>query len=69
MKNFSNKGKAVLAAAIWIGGGLGSIPAAQAATWSDAWVHFAYGTRFAEPGYGQSIAKRIVGFSYAGGDG
>lgn len=43
-------------------------PAAEAATWNDAYVHAAYGTQFAEPGYNQDIAKRIVGFSYAGGD-
>lgn len=41
---------------------------ANAATWSDASVHYEYGTHFAEPGYSQPIKKNIVGFTYAGGD-
>lgn len=57
-----------LAAAAVLATALSAATSAQAATWSDAQVHFAYGTQFAEPGYTQSIAKRIVGFSYAGGD-
>lgn len=69
MKSLSNKGRAVLAAASLAGVVAGMPPAARAATWSDAWVHADYGTKFAEPGYSQDIAKRIVGFSYAGGDG
>ena len=47
-----------------------ALPAtAHAATWSDAWAHVDYGTKFAEPGYSQDIAKRIIGFAYASGDG
>jgi nucleoside-specific outer membrane channel protein Tsx len=55
-------------AACLLAGGSALLTCAQAATWSDAYVHVGYGTKFAEPGYSQDIAKRITGFTYAGGD-
>lgn len=45
-----------------------AVPAAHAATWSDASLGLRYGNQFAEPGIAPKFAKAIVNFSYASGD-
>ena len=69
MKNLRNKSQLAMAITAACAGLLAATSTAQAATWSDAWVHAQYGTKFAEPGISKDIAKRILGFSYASGDG
>jgi nucleoside-specific outer membrane channel protein Tsx len=68
MKTGRNTGKTIAAASILAASLSAAGTSAQAATWSDAWVHGQYGTQFAEPGNPKDIAKRILGFSYASGD-
>lgn len=46
---------------------LTAIASAQAAEWSDSSFSYLYGTRFAEPGIDDSIAKNIVEFTYVDG--
>ena len=42
-----------------------AMPDAGAAEWSDAYIGYRYGTRFAEPYLGNGIHKRIVNFGFA----
>ncbi|MEE9099032.1 hypothetical protein VXJ36_02330 [Pseudomonas nitroreducens] len=46
---------------------LAAASSAQASEWSDSSISYLYGTRFAEPGIDDSIAKNIVEFTYVDG--
>src|SRR5574337_1195813 len=45
-----------------------SIPASQAATWSDTFLGYRYGQDFREPNNHYEIEKNILQFGYVGGD-
>ncbi|SFU76224.1 hypothetical protein [Halomonas korlensis] len=54
-----------LVGALLIGGSL--VGAAQAATWSDNFIGYRYGTQFTEPGNPRNIEKHVLQFTHVSG--
>lgn len=45
----------------------GAVGGAQAAEWSDAYIGYAYGTKYKEPGSPEDVQKHILTLQYVGG--
>lgn len=62
------KSNRAVATYLAIGASLGTISAgAQAATWSDTFVGYRYGTQFTEPNNPENIEKHILQFTHVSG--
>lgn len=55
----------LLAGALLIGGPLAGV--AQAATWSDTFIGYRYGTQFTEPSNPRDVEKHVLQFTHASG--
>jgi len=59
--------RSVWTGALLAGALFGLAPPAGAAEWSDTYIGYRYGTKFAEPFITQDVTKNIVNFSHASG--